>query len=50
MKVTETIQINAENSKIWETLKSFQSPEKYISSTEQTSALEIVLKYLRILK
>ena len=30
MKITETIQINAENSKIWETLKSFQNPEKYI--------------------
>ena len=30
MKITETIQINAENSKIWETLKSFKDPEKYI--------------------
>ena len=30
MKVTETVQINADQSKIWDTLKSFQNPEKYI--------------------
>ena len=36
MKITETIQINAENSKIWETLKSFQNPEKYISVVQSS--------------
>jgi carbon monoxide dehydrogenase subunit G len=37
MKVTETIQINAADSKIWETLKSFQNPEKYISAVQSST-------------
>lgn len=37
MKVTETVQINAEASKIWETLKSFQNPEKYIPAVQSST-------------
>ena len=37
MKVTETVQINAADSKIWETLKSFQNPEKYIPAVQSST-------------
>lgn len=37
MKVTETVQINAPDSKIWETIKSFQSPEKYIPAVQSST-------------
>jgi carbon monoxide dehydrogenase subunit G len=37
MKVTETVQINAADSKVWETLKSFQNPEKYIPAVQSSS-------------
>lgn len=36
MKVKETVQINAADSKVWETLKSFQSPEKYIPAVQSS--------------
>lgn len=37
MKVTETVQINAADSKIWETLKSFQNPERYIPAVQSST-------------
>ena len=37
MKVTETVQINATDSKVWETLKSFQNPEKYIPAVQSST-------------
>lgn len=37
MKVTETVQINADYSKVWETLKSFQNPERYISAVQSST-------------
>jgi carbon monoxide dehydrogenase subunit G len=37
MKVIETTQINAESSKVWETLKSFQNPEKYIPAVQSST-------------
>ncbi len=37
MKVTETVQINAADSKVWETLKSFQNPEKYIPAVQSST-------------
>lgn len=37
MKVTETVQISADQSKIWETLKSFQNPENYISAVQSST-------------
>ncbi len=37
MKVTEIVQINAPDSKIWETLKSFQNPEKYIPAVQSAT-------------
>lgn len=36
MKVTETVQINAPDSKIWETIKSFQNPERYIPAVQNS--------------
>jgi len=37
MKVTETVQINATDSKVWETIKSFQNPEKYIPAVQSST-------------
>ena len=37
MKVIETTQINAESSKVWETLRSFQNPEKYIPAVQSSN-------------
>ena len=37
MKVLETIQINAPDSKIWNTLKSFQVPENYIPAVQSST-------------
>lgn len=37
MKVTETIQIGASDSKVWETLRSFQNPEKYIPAVHSST-------------
>lgn len=37
MKVIETTQINAESSKIWNTLRSFQNPEKYIPAVQSST-------------
>lgn len=36
MKVIETIQINAPDFKIWNTLKSFQNPENYIPAVQSS--------------
>ncbi len=37
MKVTKTVQINATDSKIWDTLKSFQNPERYIPAVQSST-------------
>jgi len=37
MKVTETVQINAGATKVWETLKSFQNPEQYIPAVQSST-------------
>ena len=37
MKVTETVQIKADQSTIWETLKSFQNPESYIPVVQSST-------------
>ena len=37
MKVIETVQINAADSKIWDTLKSFENPEKYIPAVQSST-------------
>jgi carbon monoxide dehydrogenase subunit G len=37
MKVTETVQINAADSKIWDTLKSIQNSEKYIPAVQSST-------------